>query len=56
MKTTDLKRVLSSMESLMDEPCELNNDWEQSANVNRDIIAFIHIPKFLINKNKNLNN
>lgn len=53
MKTTDLNRIVSPIKSLADELCDLDNDWEPSANIKMSIIAYI---RPYLKENKNLNN
>lgn len=57
MKMANLKCILSAMESLTDELCELNNDWNKvQMQKGASSHPFNHIPKFLMKENKNLNN
>lgn len=41
MKASDLQHILSAMETLNDELCETDHDWEQSAKVKRSVMVSI---------------
>jgi len=52
MKTADLQRIISSMESLTDELCDLDYDWERSTKVKRAIISSIGPYSEILNERK----
>jgi hypothetical protein len=39
MKTSDIQNILSDMETLIDELCDNDHDWKQSAKVKRTVIV-----------------
>jgi hypothetical protein len=39
MKTSNLQCILSDIDKLTDEHCEIDHDWEQSATAKRSIMA-----------------
>jgi hypothetical protein len=39
MKTSDLQRILSDIDELADELCEIDHAWEQSAISKRNVMA-----------------
>jgi hypothetical protein len=39
MKTSDLQRILSEIDKLTDELCEIDHDLERSATVKRSVMA-----------------
>jgi hypothetical protein len=39
MKTSDLQRILSDIDKLNDELCEIDHDWERSATAKRSVMA-----------------
>jgi hypothetical protein len=39
MKTSDLQRILSDIDKLTDELCEIDHNWEQSAIAKRGVMA-----------------
>ncbi|XP_053572819.1 tigger transposable element-derived protein 1-like [Bombina bombina] len=39
MKTNDLQRILSAMETLTDELCEIDHDWQRSAIVKMNVMS-----------------
>jgi hypothetical protein len=41
MKTSDLQRILSDIDKLTDELCEIDHDWERSATAKRSVMASV---------------
>jgi hypothetical protein len=39
MKTSNLQRILLGMETLTDEICEIDHDWERSAKLKRSVMV-----------------
>jgi hypothetical protein len=41
MKTSDFQRILSDIDKLTDELCEIDHDWERSATAQRSVMASV---------------
>jgi hypothetical protein len=41
MKTSDLQSILSIIDKLTDELCEIDHDWERSATAKRSVMASV---------------
>jgi hypothetical protein len=39
MKASDFQRIISDIDKLTDELCEIDHDWERSATVKRSVMA-----------------
>jgi hypothetical protein len=46
MKTSDLQRILSDIDILTDEFCEIDHDWERRATAKRSFMASMRPLKF----------
>jgi hypothetical protein len=53
MKTSDLQRIVSDIDKLTDELCEIDYDWERSATAKRSVMASMRpYHEILIEKKK----